>query len=172
MERTNENRFRRIKRKKKKKKKRRPLSCFSLFATCPKLRIWWVSLLLFEDELFSFVIGSIVFCVVVGATIGFSLLAGDWTSIREELVSDVVIEHNHGVVWDVLTGVDDFDDWSSTIDEVKGNLTTGQHVRVTFRVFPFVSVPMEVLSRFEYSSLRIAFLEGIEGSFLQNSSSI
>lgn len=106
-----------------------------------------------------------MFCVVVGATIGFSLLAGDWTSIREELVSDVVIEHNHGVVWDVLTGVDDFDDWSSTIDEVKGNLTTGQHVRVTFRVFPFVSVPMEVLSRFEYSSLRIAFLGGHRGLF-------
>ena len=91
-----------------------------------------------------FIVGTIVFSVVFAATVGFSILAGDWTSIREELVSDVVIESNHGIVWDVLTKFDQYDEWNSVISNVTGLLVSGEKLRITLTDFPFVAVPIEV----------------------------
>ncbi len=68
-----------------------------------------------------------------------------------------IIEANRSHVWSVLLDTQRYDDWNSVVSNVTGKLAPEEHVGLTLRDIPFVSVPVEVLSRFERERLRWAF---------------
>jgi hypothetical protein len=76
--------------------------------------------------------GSVLFALFLVATVGISLLAGDWSSLREEIVSDVIIKNNHSVVWDVLLNTDLYVEWNSVVSNVVGEVTPESQLKVLY----------------------------------------
>jgi hypothetical protein len=68
------------------------------------------------------------------------------------------VEANRSVVWSVLVDTARYDDWSSVVSNVTGRVAPEQHLGLVLRALPFVSVPIEILSRFETERLRWAFV--------------
>ena len=76
----------------------------------------------------------------------YPLTCADWTTVREEIVDDVVVQASAGRLWEVMMDWNSYDDWSSAVSGLRGSKVPSETFHVTYREFPYLGIPAQVLA--------------------------
>merc|ERR1712094_59389 len=94
---------------------------------------------------FGFIASVFVISSITQLTLLVGLWRGDWTTGREEIVDDVVVQASAGRLWEVMMDWNSYDDWSSAVSGLRGSKVPSETFHVTYREFPYLGIPAQVL---------------------------
>ena len=103
---------------------------------------------------FGAMIASSALTSLVALVLLLGLWRGDWTTVREEIVDELIVSANRSTVWNVLMDWEAYDDWNSAITKVEGNQTTASRFVVHYREVPYFGLAGRILANFHEEKLR------------------